>query len=73
MGSPQVRVISLRKILVDARDQPGPAARFHQAQDGNQQRAKPDQEELQHLVEDRGEQPAQGDVDRHGDAKTPKC
>ena len=38
---------------------------------GNQQRAQPDQDELQHFVEDRREQPAQRHVDRHGERRDP--
>ena len=50
---PEVRVVTVGKILVDARHEAAPAAGFNQAENGNQQRAKPDQEELQDLVENR--------------------
>ena len=58
-GAPQVGVILRREVVVDARHHAAPAAGFDQPDDGNQQRAQPDQHELQHLVEDRREQPAQ--------------
>ena len=52
-------------VLLDRRHHFRPAAGVDQAEDRNQQRAQPDQEELQHLVEDGRDQAAQGDVDGH--------
>ena len=45
--------------------------RVDQAEDRDQQRAEPDQEELEHLVEHGGNQPAQGHVDGHGERGHP--
>ena len=70
-GAPQVRVVLRREVLVDARHHAAPAAGFDQPEDGNQQRAQPDQDELQHLVEDRREQPAQRHVDGHRERRDP--
>ncbi len=56
---------------MDARHKFGPATGLDQPQDGNQQRAQPNKEELEHLVEDRREQASQGHVDPHGERRHP--
>ena len=56
---------------MNARDDATPAAGFDQAEDRDEQRAQPDQEELQDLVKDRREQPAQRHVDAHGERRHP--
>ena len=53
------------KILVNARDHAVPAASFYQAQNRDQKRPEPDQEELQDLVKDGREQSACSDVNAH--------
>ena len=60
-------------VLRDFELQRFPAARFDQAQNRYQQCAGPDQDELQHLVEDRGAQAAERHIDRDGDARKPRC
>ena len=49
----------------------GPAAGVDDAEDRNQERAQPDQEELHHFVEDRGNQTGQGDIDGHRQRSDP--
>ena len=58
-------------VLRDFELQLFPAARFNQSENRNQQRAGPDQDELQHFVENRGAQPAERYIDRHGDRRNP--
>ena len=43
----------------DARDHAVPTARLDQADDGDQQRAQPDQDELQNFIEDGRKQAAE--------------
>ena len=50
---------------MNARDHAAPPASFNHTQDGDQQRAEPDQEKLQNLIEDRGKQPARRNVHTH--------
>ena len=52
--APQVGEILIGEILLNARDHSLPATSFDQTKDGNEERAKPDQEELQDFVEDCG-------------------
>ena len=59
------------KLCVDARHHAAPSAGFDQAEDGDQQRAQPDQDELQHLIEDGGEQAAEEDINGDGDRRDP--
>jgi len=47
--------ILAREIVLDTRDHAGPTTCFNQPQHRDQQRAEPDQEELQHFIEDRRE------------------
>ena len=68
--APQVRVFR-RSVGGNARFQPAPAAGFDQAENRNQQRAQPDQNELQNLVEDGRTQAAQHHVDGHRDRRDP--
>ncbi len=56
---------------MDACHHAAPAAGFDQPEDGDEQRAQPDQDELQHFVEDGREQAAEDDVDRHGEGGNP--
>ena len=48
-----------------------PAADFDQAEDGDEQRAEPDEKELQDFVEDGGTQAAERDVERDGERRYP--
>ena len=48
-----------------------PAADFDEAEDGDEQCAEPDEEELEDFVEDRGTQAAEGDVEGDGDRRNP--
>ena len=50
-----------------------PAPGFHHAENGNHQRAQPDQEELQNFVEDRGNQSSQRHVDADGKGGNPNA
>ena len=56
---------------VDASDHAGPAAGFNHADDGDEERAEPDQNELQDLIEDGREEAAQEDVSRDGGGGDP--
>ena len=61
-GAPQVREVLAGKVLLDACHHAAPAVGLDQAQNRDQQRAEPDEKELQHLIEDRREQSARCDV-----------
>src|ERR1017187_4947183 len=50
-GSPHMGEVLRREVAVDASHHAVPTAGFDQPDDGNQQRAQPDQNELQHFVE----------------------
>jgi len=56
--APCMREILIGKIMLDPCDQALPSARFNQTKNRNQQRAKPDEKELEHFVKNRGEQAA---------------
>ena len=49
----------------------GPAAGLDQTHDRNDQRTCPDQDELQHFIEDGGAQAAERDVNRDSDRRHP--
>src|SRR5712664_4066157 len=72
-GGPQMGIragvwhVLLSEILQDPRLQTAPASGFQQSQDRYQQRARPDQKELEDLIENRGPQAAEGYVDRNRD------
>ncbi len=77
MGVIEIGVIGMnrRHIGLDALDHTLPAAGFREAKNGDENRAKPDQHELQYLVKNRREQSPQDDIeaDRDGgkdDAET---
>ncbi len=61
---PEVGVVVGADVVGDLGLQVGPAAGFDQAEDRDQRRACPDQDELQHLIDDGRAQAAEHDVDR---------
>ena len=65
-GTPQVRVFG-RGVLRNLQFEVAPSPGFDQSQNWNQQRARPNENELQHFIEDSGAQAAQGNVDGHGE------
>src|ERR1700721_577111 len=69
--APQVRVVAGTDACGDLRFQVGPAAGLDEAEDGDQERAQPDEKELQNLIENGRPQAAQGDVDGDGDGGDP--
>src|SRR5215470_10199301 len=66
-AAPHVGEILVGEVLLDAGNHALPTAGFQQAKNRDQQRAKPDQEKLQHFIENRREQTTSGDVNRHRD------
>src|SRR6185437_367082 len=69
-GAPEMGV-GTAGIVGYARVELAPAPDFDQAQDRDQQRARPDQHELQHLVEDRRAQAAERNIYADGDGGHP--
>ena len=67
---PQVGVLG-RSPHCDLRFQIRPATGFDQTHHGNDQGARPDQDELQYFIEDGRAQSAQGDVNCHRDRRHP--
>ena len=69
-AAPEVRVISRGgraggDVGRETRFESGPAMGFNEAENGNQQRTAPDEDELQNLIENCGTKTAEGDVGGH--------
>ena len=69
--APDVGVVASAHALGDLRLQVRPSPRLDHAQDRDQHGPGPDQDELEHLVEDRRLQPAQGHVGGHRQRRDP--
>ncbi len=69
--APKVGVVRSPEIVFDLPRQISPAAHFNHAENGNQQRPRPDQDELQNLIEDCRPQTAQGYVDSDHQRRQP--
>ena len=65
--------VLVRKPVRDLHFQVAPAARFVEAKNRNQQRARPDQEELQHFIKYRRPKPAERHVNRHRQRRHPNA
>jgi ABC-type nickel/cobalt efflux system permease component RcnA len=63
--------VLLGEILQNTRFQAAPAAGFQQSQNGDQQRARPDQKKLQDLIKDGGAQAAESHIDGNRDGRNP--
>jgi hypothetical protein len=70
-GGPEVGVGGVAHAGDDLRLEAGPAAGFDEAKDGDERGAGPDEDELQHLIDDGGAQAAEHDVDGDGDGADP--
>jgi hypothetical protein len=69
--APEMDVVVAVHLLEDARFEAAPAADFHHAENWNDERAEPDEKELQHLIEDGGIQTAERDVNGDGERRDP--
>ena len=68
---PHVGVVAVADVDGDLRLEVGPAAGFDEAEDGDHGGAGPDEDELQHLVDDGRAQAAEHDVERDGAGADP--
>ena len=68
---PQVGVAVVADVGGDVGFELGPAAGFDEAEDGDERGAGPDEDELQHLIDDGGAQAAEHDVEGDGGGADP--
>ena len=70
---PHMRELLAGEVLMDACDHPVPAACLNHAEDGNEQRAEPDEEKLQNFVENCRKQSTRSNVNAHRERRHPNA